>query len=923
MRASVDCAGAKNHKVCNAGNRYRYSKVKGTGKQGHKASHGPKTSVNKLLHMKIKSKIARTAGAIAAALALLPATGSAQDMYYLYNGQRIPLTAVPGKVAVRSAAADPAEAQRALAAAAAVNVTDTQTLGIPGWTVVNLGASRSPAMRSLAAASASPALAAQSLASQAGVAYAVPVFTAGGEEVIPTGEILVKITDGADGTAVLAALRNANITGSAALGGNIFKLTTNLKDGVAVVQLANSLNGKPGIVSAEPNLIQSVKSNLVPTDPLFTQAWGLRNTGQDGGVADFDMGVTDAWDTTLGSSAVVVVVFECGIDPNHPDINATTGRDFTNQPVANAGPRPTGNEGADNHGTWVAGCISGRANNGIGATGVAPGVRIASARIGIPVGGGSFSADNSWIVSALDWAVTIGARVTNHSYSMGAPSSVIDSAFQRARNAGIIHMAATGNNSANTVGFPASSPYVVGVGAADRFGNRASFSNYGSGLDFMAPGLDIITTDRVGAMGGNSDNYATVSGTSFASPYAAGVAALIMSVNPTWTPAQVEQRMKETCTDMGAPGADSQTGSGLLNVFRALGGTTAPQDDHGDTIATATGVSIPSDTNGEIGASGDEDFFRFTLTRRMEVTAKTTSSIDTYGYLLDASGETLADNDDADGRYDFRIVAVLNPGTYYVRVRGYSTTTAGSYILNLEVRPLPAPEISITGNNVEIVSGDVTPSTDDGTAFGSLTSGTYVDRIFTVRNTGNADLRLTGGTPVAVSGATTQFRVTSQPASTIAAGGSSTFTVRFQPTASGTSIATLSIANTDSDESAYTFAINGSRSGSTDDHGNTMSTATLVGVPTSRAGILGTGGDLDFFRFTLATRTTVTVTTTGTTDTWGQLYNASGTLLTYDDDGAGYPNFRIVRTLAAGTYYVRVSGYSQTVTGAYTLRIIR
>jgi subtilisin family serine protease len=883
--------------------------------------------------MKIKHTLV-----LAILTARLAASAYAQDLYYLYNGQRIPLTATPGKVAVRSNTSDAAQAQRSLASAAAVNVTDTSPLGIPGWTTVDLAASQSATMRSLATAPASPALAAQTMAAQPGVAFATPVFTVGGSEVIPTGEILVKIADGTDGPAALAALRDARLTGQSHLGGNIFKVTTSLKDGVAVVQLANSLNGKPGIVSAEPNMIQSLNANLVPTDPLFGQAWGLRNTGQYGGLAGFDMGATAAWDATMGSSTVVVVVFECGIDPDHPDIHAIPGKDFTSAPVANAGPRPGGNTDADHHGTWVAGCISGRANNGIGATGVAPGVRVASARIGLPTGSQRFSSDISWRVNALNWAISIGARVTNHSYSSNSPSSVLDAAFLRARNAGIVHFAATGNDNEATVGYPASSPHVVGIGAANRFGRRASFSDYGAGLDFMAPGVDIITTDRVGAAGESGD-YATVQGTSFASPCAAGVAALIISRNPTWTSAQVEQRMRDTCNDMGAPGVDTETGHGLLNVARALGVTPAPADDYGNSITTARPVSIPSDTNGMIGVAGDEDFFRFTLASRMELTAETASSTDTYGYLLDAAGATLAFNDDANGRRDFRIVSVLNPGTYYVRIRGRSATTTGTYVFKLVARA-EFPEISITGNGLEIPSGSVALSpypSADGTGFGEYNS----TNVFTIRNTGNGVLNLTGRPAVVISDVqvrdssgvwfnalTSPFRVVTQPATSIAAGGSSTFTVRFSPPSHpGFFMAKVSIASTDADESTYAFHVSGVRTAPAsgqpaDDHGNSSGTATLVAVPGSARGYLAER-DHDFFRFSLASAATVTMATTGTTDTYGRLYDSAGTLLAYDDDGAGNRDFRISRTLSAGTYYIGVSGYSTLTTGAYQLNLSR
>ncbi len=884
----------------------------------------------KLTSIHLKS---RTAGLLASiAVALASAYG---QQYYIYNGQQVPLTVVPEKVAVRSAAAttDAAQTQRAAASVASVNAAAAQSLGLPGWSVVNVTASQNATIRAQAATAAvsnvsSAALSAvQTLAASPNVAFAAPVYSVAGQETIPSGEILVGLMPGATIQTVLSALNNRSITGSTLVAGSTYKLTTSLKNGADVVALANSLNGRPGIAFAEPNFIQTGAANVIPTDPLFSQAWGLRNVGQSGGLSGFDMAATTAWDTTMGSSTVTVVVFECGIDPTHPDINATTGRDFTNAPVTGAGPRPTGNEGADNHGTWVAGCISGRANNGLGATGVAPGVRIASARIGVPTSGGSFMAYNEWIVAALDWSRSIGARVTNHSYGMGAPSSAIDAALLRARDAGIVNVAAAGNSNVPMVGYPASSSYCLAVGATNRSGGRASFSSYGNSLDFMAPGEAIITTDRVGVMGIAGD-YATVNGTSFASPYAAGVAALVISRNPTWTAAQVEQRMKETCTDMGTAGFDSNSGWGHLNAARALtGGVIPPQDDHGDTLATATSVSMPSTTNGAIHRAGDPDVFRFVINSTLEVTATTTGTTDTFGDLMNASGTVLASNNDANGSLNFRLVSTLNAGTYYVRVRhSSSSATSGAYQLVLTSRLPAAPEIRVRGNGLEIVNNDSTPSATDHTSFGQVTvNGGTIDRVFTIDNIGNADLRLTGTPAIIISGTgASQFSVLAQPVTTIAATRSATFTVRFRPSGSGVFNATVSLANTDANENPTSFAITGTGPVILrDDHGNTFATATGVTVPMNIGGNLEQSGDVDMFRFTLSASATVTLRTSGNTDTFGYLYNSTGSLITSNDDGAGFPNFLITRTLTAGTYYVKVAGFANSVTGAYTLNLSR
>src|SRR5262249_19621189 len=136
----------------------------------------------------------------------------------------------------------------------------------------------------------------------------------------------------------------------------------------------------------------------------------------------------------------------------------------------------------------------------------------------------------------------------------GFTSSAIASAYSSTRDAGIVHFAAAGNDASTTITYPANLPSVNSVAALNRNGNLASFSNHGAGLDFSAPGQAIYSTDRTGMNGWVAGDYVTVDGTSFASPYAAGVAALILSVNATLTAPQVEQLMQISCVDRGAAG---------------------------------------------------------------------------------------------------------------------------------------------------------------------------------------------------------------------------------------------------------------------------------------------------------------------------------------------------------------------------------
>jgi hypothetical protein len=173
-------------------------------------------------------------------------------------------------------------------------------------------------------------------------------------------------------------------------------------------------------------------------------------------------------------------------------------------------------------------------------------------------------------VNALAWAQNIGARVSNNSNHYGFQSSAIAAAYASTRGMGMVHFAAAGNDATNSIVYPASLPGVNAVAALQEGGGLASFSNHGAGLAFSAPGQDIYTTDRTGTDGYVNGDYVFGNGTSFASPYAAGVAALVLSINPSLSATNVEQIMQQSCVDLGSPGYDTTYGWGLVNAYNAV-----------------------------------------------------------------------------------------------------------------------------------------------------------------------------------------------------------------------------------------------------------------------------------------------------------------------------------------------------------------
>ena len=349
---------------------------------------------------------------------------------------------------------------------------------------------------------------------------------------------------------------------------SFYRVRSNAKNGIAVVDLAMSLASHPMVLAAEPDMVFTGSGMHIPNDPLFSIQWALRNVG--GGAAfDFDMDVVEAWDRTTGASIIKVAVFESGIQTNHPDLNIVPGVDVTSQSPGSAGGPLV--PGFERHGTAVAGCISARIGNLLEVAGIAGGSPVAPVRAFIGSNSsGSWTSQASWTVAGLNWAQANGVRVSNNSNSYGFESSVIEQAYISTYTSGMVHFASSGNDGANSIGYPARLSIVNAVGAVQQNGSIAAFSNYGSQQDFVAPGASVVTLDLTGSEGYSSGSSTVFAGTSAASPCAAAVAALILSVRPSLSPAQVEAIMRNSCLDIGPAGYDFVYGFGMPNARRCL-----------------------------------------------------------------------------------------------------------------------------------------------------------------------------------------------------------------------------------------------------------------------------------------------------------------------------------------------------------------
>lgn len=264
------------------------------------------------------------------------------------------------------------------------------------------------------------------------------------------------------------------------------------------------------------------------------------------------------WSMTKGEG-IKVAVLDTGIDATHPDLapNFKKGRNFTTS-------NPDDYLDRQGHGTHCAGIIAG-CDNMVGIVGVAPLAELYVAKVLGDQGNGGISA----IVKGIDWAIE--EKVDVISMSLGCskdPGPALHDAIKRARAAGIVIVAASGNENTH-VGWPAVYEEVISVGAVDQTFGRADFSNFGQELDVTAPGVDILSTYP-------TNQYAKLSGTSMATPIVAGVVALITSfcrkMGLVATPDKIVQMITERSVDMGHEGHDDMFGNGLINVFRMIKG---------------------------------------------------------------------------------------------------------------------------------------------------------------------------------------------------------------------------------------------------------------------------------------------------------------------------------------------------------------
>jgi len=467
----------------------------------------------------------------------------------------------------------------------------------------------------------------------------------------------------------------------------------------AAEKVLRALQRNKSVEYAEPDFVAHAIATT--NDPYFTQGyqWYLPK-----------IEAPAAWDTTTGSSNVVVAVLDTGVLASHPDIK---GKVLAGYNFVSNNTNTTDDNG---HGTAVAGFTAASTNNGVGMAAVSWATPVLPVKVLGADGSGTYSG----IANGITWATDKGARIINLSLGGTSSSKTLQDAVNYAWNRNVILVAAAGNNGNDTPVYPAACKNVVAVSATNSSDGRPSWSNYGSYVDVSAPGVSVLTLY-------GADGYAYWNGTSFSSPVTAGVVALMASANPSLSNAGIVDALLKNSDDIGAAGYDVYFGHGRVNARRAVAAvaTTTPAD------TTAPVASINSPAHGA------------TLSGSVDVKVSATDNVGVTRIELYIGGVLYGQSSSASATFTWNTANSLD-GTYTLEARAYDaannvgTTAISVNVKNSTATDTTAPLAQITSpsdgstlvgrtTKVSVSSSDNVAVTKvelyiDGALFGTSTS---------------------------------------------------------------------------------------------------------------------------------------------------------------------------------------------------------
>lgn len=424
---------------------------------------------------------------------------------------------------------------------------------------------------------------------------------------IISNEVLVSFAEGTDPDTIEAIVDSIGGTIVGAIYGlGYYQIEIpDTGDASGVNDAINLLLTYPEVLVAEANGLGEL-GEIIPNDTKYSSQWGPKKIRAD-----------EAWIISRGS--VIVAVVDTGVDYNHEDLSGKVikGKDFADND----------NDPMDkhSHGTHVAGIIAAKTNNNKGIAGISWGSKILAVKI-YKDGSGN-GATCAITAAAIKYAVANGAKVINFSSWNFPNKAILHDAIKDVVKKGSLFVATAGNAGSSSKNYPGAYPESFTVGSTTSTDSRSSFSNYGSWVDIAAPGSNILST-----VPGNKYDYK--SGTSMAAPHVAGAAAVVWSRHPSWTAAQVRERLEKTAKPL--PGL--QLGAGRIDLFEAVFNGSFEIGDLSEWKKTGTASSLtslgplkPQDKNGHKNRMGyvstgpAGDFVSSTLTQTFTIQPGVTS----------------------------------------------------------------------------------------------------------------------------------------------------------------------------------------------------------------------------------------------------------------------------------------------------------
>jgi subtilisin family serine protease len=466
------------------------------------------------------------------------------------------------------------------------------------------------------------------------------------------------------------------------------------------------LSAHPAVAYAEPDYLAHLIT--VPDDPLYAGQWGL-----------VQINAPATWDVVTGTTDVVIAVIDSGLDTTHPDL---TGQLWTNPgEIAGNGVDDDNNGYVDDvrgwnfvnddadlsdntgHGTQVAGVIAAVTDNGQGVAGVCWNCRLMVVKVTQPGGVANYSD----IAAGVAYATQKGADVINLSLGGYSDSATLKAAIAAASETAVV-VGGAGNDNKNVSFYPAAyDDYVLAVAGTTTSDTKVGTSNYGPWVDVSAPG-EVITTTFSGG------GYGATSGTSMAAPFAAGLAGLLQSQHPSWSPGLVRAHIVHTADEIDGlnPGYEGQLGSGRVDAGQAVNTVATPS-----LVYESHAVDSEPDGRPEPGSTVNLNVTLFNDWAEATNVQATLTTTDPYVTVVSATAS-------------YGSIAASESGTNGTSFR-FSVSSSAPYAYDISFT------LNVTADGGYSVNIPLTIPTSPGITYahGTLTTQTWTnDRIYIVDN---------------------------------------------------------------------------------------------------------------------------------------------------------------------------------------------